>query len=103
MLFADPGLADAEERQTKLRLAHALNAVLDEHHPLTQAGGRRAAEDHPSPKISALRNYKLERFSAERLITLITALGRDVEIVIRKTPKSRATARINVGGGVRKP
>ena len=36
------------------------------------------------PKVSALRNYKLEGFSVERLMTLLTALDRDVEIVIRK-------------------
>ena len=48
------------------------------------------------PKVSALRNYKLEGFSVERLMTLLTALDRDVEIVIRKKPRSRTAARISV-------
>ena len=48
------------------------------------------------PKVSALRNYKLEGFSVERLMTLLTTLDQDVEIVIRKKPRSRAAARISV-------
>jgi predicted XRE-type DNA-binding protein len=93
-VFADLGLADAEERQTKLRLAHALNAIV-EAQKLTQAA---AAErlGLNQPKVSALRNYKLEGFSVERLMTLLNALDRDIEIVIRKKPRSRAAARISV-------
>jgi len=47
------------------------------------------------PKVSAPRNYKLEGFSVERLMTLLNALDRDIEIVIRKKPKSRE-AKISV-------
>lgn len=93
-VFADLGLPDAEERQTKLRLAHALNAVIDTQR-LTQAATA-ARLGLNQPKVSALRNYKLEGFSVERLMTLLNALDRDVEIVIRKKPRSRATARISV-------
>lgn len=35
-VFADLGYADADERQTKLRLAFTLNSIIDEH-KLTQA------------------------------------------------------------------
>ena len=48
------------------------------------------------PKVSALRNYKLAGFSVERLMNLLTALDQDVEIVIRKKPRSRKVARISV-------
>ena len=48
------------------------------------------------PKVSALRNYKLAGFSVERLMNLLTALDQDVEIVIRKKPRSRKAARISV-------
>ena len=41
-------------------------------------------------------NYKLDGFSVERLMTSLTALDRDVEIVIRKKPRSRPAARIRV-------
>ena len=92
-VFADLNLPDAEERQTKLRLAYALNAVIDAQR-LTQ-GVAAVRLGLNQPKVSALRNYKLEGFSVERLMTLLNALDRDIEIVIRKKPKSRE-ARISV-------
>jgi predicted XRE-type DNA-binding protein len=93
-VFADLDFPDAEERQTKLRLAYALNAIMDAQR-LTQ-GAAAARLGLNQPKVSALRNYKLEGFSVERLMTLLNALDRDIEIVIRKKPRSRAAARISV-------
>jgi predicted XRE-type DNA-binding protein len=110
-VFADLGYADADERQTKLRLAYALNSIMDERR-LSQAAPPSAKREGPArqrhdraaatrlgvnqPKVSALRNYKLEGFSVERLMTFLNALDRDVEIVIRKKPRSRAAGRISV-------
>jgi len=48
------------------------------------------------PKVSALTHYKLAGFSVERLMNLLTALDQDVEIVIRRKPRSRKTGRISV-------
>ena len=48
------------------------------------------------PKVSALRHYKLAGFSVERLMNLLTALDQDVEIVIRRKPRSQKTGRISV-------
>ena len=92
-VFADLKFPDAEERQTKLRLAYALNTVIDAQRLTQEAAAIRLGLNQP--KVSALRNYKLEGFSVERLMTLLTALDRDIEIVIRKKPKSRG-ARISV-------
>jgi predicted XRE-type DNA-binding protein len=44
----------------------------------------------PQPHISELRNYKLSRFSSERLLHFITQLDRDVEIVIRPKAANHA-------------
>jgi predicted XRE-type DNA-binding protein len=93
-VFADLGFPDAEERQTKLRLAYALNAIMAARR-LTQAAAA-ARLGLNQPKVSALRNYKLDGFSVERLMTLLNALDQDVEIVIRAKPRSRAAARISV-------
>jgi predicted XRE-type DNA-binding protein len=93
-VFADLGFPDAEERQTKLRLPYALNTILDAQR-LTQAAAAERLELN-QPKISALRHYKLDGFSVERLMTLLNALDQDVEIVIRAKPRSRATARISM-------
>ena len=93
-VFEDLGYPDAVERQAKLRLAYALNQVLEQRE-LTQTA---AAEllGLTQPKVSALRNYKLSGFSLERLMTLLNALDQDVEIVIKEKPRSRTAARISV-------
>lgn len=93
-VFADLKLPDAEERQTKLRLAYALNTVIDAQRLTQDEAAKQLGLNQP--KVSALRNYKLEGFSVERLMTLLNALDRDIEIVIRKKPKSRPAARIRV-------
>lgn len=93
-VFADLGYADAEERQTKLRLVYAINGVIAKQ-SLTQIAAAKKL-GISQPKISALANYKLDGFSVERLMTFLTALDQDVSIVITKKPRSRAAARISV-------
>jgi predicted XRE-type DNA-binding protein len=93
-IFADLGFPDAVERLAKLRLAHALNQVLVRR----QLSGSRAAKllAVTQPKAAALRQYKLAGFSLGCLMSLLTVLDRDVEIVIRRKPSSRKPGRITV-------
>ena len=93
-VFADLGFPDAAERQAKLRLAYALNQILEER-KLSQGEAAKVLKV-TQPKVSALRHYKLAGFSVERLMKLLTALDQDVEIVIRRKPRSRRAARISV-------
>src|SRR5262249_30197325 len=93
-VFADLGFPDAVERQAKLRLAYALNQVLDGRE-LSQVDAAKVL-GVTQPKVSALRHYKLAGYSVERLMNLLTALEQDVEIVIRRKPRSRKSARISV-------
>jgi predicted XRE-type DNA-binding protein len=93
-VFADLGFRDASERHAKLRLAYALNQVL-ENRELSQADAAKAL-GVTQPKVSALRNYKLAGFSVGRLMNLLTALDQDVQIVICRKPRSRKTGRISV-------
>lgn len=92
-VFADLGYRDAAERQAKLRLAYALNQEV-EARKLSQAEAANVL-GVTQPKISALRNYKLAGFSVERLMNLLNALDQDIQIVIKRKPRSRA-ARISV-------
>lgn len=89
-VFADLGLPDASERQTKTRLAMALNDILKAR-KLRQVEAARIL-DVPQPKVSALVNYRLDGFSVEKLMGFLTALDQDVEILIRP--------RTGAGGGV---
>src|SRR2546423_13797105 len=93
-VFEDLGYPDAAQRQAKLRLAYALNKVLKERQ-LSQGDAAKVLRV-TQPKVSALRHYKLAGFSVERLMNLLTALDQDVEIVIRRKPRSRRAARISV-------
>jgi predicted XRE-type DNA-binding protein len=93
-VFADLGFPDPADRQAKLRLAYALNQVLDGR-ALSQAEAAKVLGLR-QPKVSALRNYKLAGFSVERLMNLLTALDQDVAIIIRTKPRTRKAARISV-------
>lgn len=92
-VFADMGLPDAAELDTKARLGAALNLIV-ERQRLTQTEVATALGIN-QPKVSALLNYKLEGFSVERLMHFLVALGQDVEIVVKSKPNSRS-ARIAV-------
>jgi predicted XRE-type DNA-binding protein len=64
-----------------------------ERRKLTQAAAARVLGVN-QPKVSALRGYKLEGFSVERLLRFATALGHDVVIEIR--PRGKAKCRVSV-------
>lgn len=93
-VFADLGLARAEEKQTQVRLAVAIHQIIKERR-LSQMEAADLLGIN-QPKISALVNYQLEGFSVERLLRFLNALGRDVEIVVRRKLKSRKLGRILV-------
>lgn len=93
-VFADLGITNAQEKQTKVRLAVAINQIIQGQKLSQTAAARRLKVNQP--KVSALSNYQLDGFSVERLMNFVTALDRDVDIVIRRKPKSRKIARIAV-------
>ncbi|HEY1529142.1 MAG TPA: helix-turn-helix transcriptional regulator [Candidatus Angelobacter sp.] len=87
-VFADLQLPEAEEKQTKVGLAVTINQII-ESSSFSQAAASEVLRVN-QPKISALANYRLDGFSVERLMNFLNALGRDIEIVIRKAPGRRA-------------
>lgn len=93
-VFADLGYPDAPERQTKTRLALAVNELL-KNRKLKQ---REIATllGIPQPKVQTLKNYRLDYFSVERLMEFLTALNQDVEIMIRPRTNRRKVGRISV-------
>lgn len=80
-VFADLRLPDAAELDTKVRLAVMINRLVAAQrlNQVTAAARLNVSQ----PKISALKNYRLDGFSVERLMRFITALGEDVEISFR--------------------
>ena len=93
-VFEDLGYADAGERQVKTRLALAVNDILM---------GRKLKQREiaeilgvPQPKVSALKNYRLDQFSIEKLMTFLTTLNQDVEIMIRPCRNTEEAGSISV-------
>lgn len=87
-VFADLGLPGAEERFLKARLAAEIARAITGR-KLTQAAAAKLM-GIDQPKVSHLLHGRLAGFSTERLLTWLTALGRDVEIIVRKTARRRA-------------
>ena len=65
-MFVDLGLPDPQERQLLVQLAIRLNDLLKAE-GLTQAAAAKRLRV-AQPHISELKNYKLNRFSSERLL-----------------------------------
>lgn len=92
-VFADLGGPDAETHLLKAELVTRIDRIIRERR-LTQA---RAAEllGISQPDVSRLLRGNFRDYSVERLLRLMTVLGRDVEIVIRK-PRARRPGRLSI-------
>jgi predicted XRE-type DNA-binding protein len=93
-VFADLGFAEPEEELAKAKLASRIRQIIKDRR-LTQAAAA-TLMGVDQPKVSALLNGRLANFSSERLMRLLTALGQDVDIVLRAKRRSRAVGRIRV-------
>src|SRR5260370_8463691 len=86
-VFADLELPNAVEKQTKVRLAVAINQII-QMQALSQVAAARRLQVN-QPKVSALTNYRLEGFSFERLINFLIPLNPHLQILTPQTPPSR--------------
>ena len=93
-VFQDLGYTDAAERQTKTRLALAVNDLL--HNRKLKQRETAALLGIPQPKVSALKNYRLDQFSVEKLMEFLTSLNQDVEITIRPHVNTHEAGHISV-------
>jgi predicted XRE-type DNA-binding protein len=93
-VFADLKLPGADDLLAKAELAAKIVTEIQRRR-LTQSQAA-AILGVDQPKISALKQGKLSGFSIERLIRFLLALGRDVEISVKKRAGSRPAARLLV-------
>src|ERR1700752_4961658 len=93
-VFADIALPKPEERLAKADLAIRIAQTIRARR-LTQT---RAAHilKIDQPKISRLLRGQLSGFSTERVRHFLTLLGRDVEIVGRRAPRSKRQGHLRV-------
>jgi len=83
-IFRDFGDANADLEQARSVLASKINAVLDD-----RKLNARAAENLTgvaASEFSRIRNVKLDRFTIDRMITILGKLGQQVNVEITMRP-----------------
>lgn len=93
-VFADLELDEPEEMLAKAELARRIGNILKRRR-LTQAQAATLL-GIDQPKVSALLRGKLGGFSTDRLLRFLMALDRDVDIVIKRKPRSRKHGELRV-------
>lgn len=93
-VFADLNLPNADDLLAKAELAAKIIAEIQRRR-LTQSQAA-AILGIDQPKVSALKQGKLTAFSIERLMRFLLMLGRDIEITVKRRPKSGLAARLRV-------
>ena len=85
-VYADLQTPDVEAMYVKARLSSKIGDII-RHRYLTQ---QQAAEilGIPQPKLSGLLRGQFRGISEAKMIECLNRLGRDVEIVVRKAPRS---------------
>ena len=92
-VFEDLGLKNAGELLAKAKLAARIVQILEERElTQTQAANVLGIDQ---PKVSQVYRGRLDDFSIERLMRFLTALHRDVRIVIDDKPR-RCRGRVTV-------
>ncbi|MEA3545736.1 MAG: helix-turn-helix transcriptional regulator [Thermodesulfobacteriota bacterium] len=93
-VFTDLELSEPDERLAKADLAAKIAQIISKRH-LSQS---QAAEllGISQPKVSMIMNGRLKNFSMEKLMILMMALNRDIEIVVKLKPKKQKHGRLRV-------
>lgn len=92
-VLEDLGFPDAHELTAKVMLAARINLVIREE-GLTQIQAAKRT-GIPQPKISAIRNYRMDDISMERLMHALVSLDQQVEILV-KPARRKGQAQITV-------
>lgn len=87
-VLVDLGFDDAQELSTKAALALKLNELI-EYKQLTQNQAA-SITGLAQPKISLIRNYKLQNISLERLMHALAALDQHIHISVQPATNTRA-------------
>jgi predicted XRE-type DNA-binding protein len=84
-VFRDFGHPNAELEQTRAILAAKIIKVLDDRKLTVRAAER--ATGVAASEFSRIRNVRLERFTIDRMITILGKLGQEVEVSVNVRPR----------------
>jgi predicted XRE-type DNA-binding protein len=87
-VFRDLGRPNADLEQARAILAARIVKALDEHRLTARAAEKLTGVAHTD--LSRIRNAKLDRFTLDRMITILGKLDRDVEVSISVMPRTAA-------------
>lgn len=93
-VFADLGVPEPQEALAKAELARKIADIIARKKMTQVQVAQVLGVDQP--KVSALVRGRLTDFSVERLMRFLTALGQDVEIVVKRHRRARGAGRIRV-------
>jgi predicted XRE-type DNA-binding protein len=93
-VYADLGFQDASEMLVKAQLVSKI-AELIQKKGYTQSEAA-ALLGLTQPKLSELLRGRFRGVSERRLMDCLTSLGRDIEIVVKPAPRSRASGKLSV-------
>ena len=84
-VFRDFGRADADVQQTKALLAARIIGILDDEGLSTRKAEGRTGVSHAD--FTRIRNVQLDRFTIDRLMTVLNKLGQHVDVQIDVHPR----------------
>ncbi len=87
-VFRDFGRADADVQQTKALLAANIIGILDDEGLSTRKAEARTGVSHAD--FTRIRNVQLDRFTIDRLMTVLNKLGHQVDVQIDVHPRPTA-------------
>jgi predicted XRE-type DNA-binding protein len=93
-VYADLGSQNADEMLVKARLASKIGEIIKHRH-LTQ---EKAADilGISQPKLSGMLRGQFRGISEAKMLECLNRLGRDVQIIVRKAPRTHAGGRTSV-------
>lgn len=86
-VFRDFGRSQASLEQARAILAARIIETLDEHGLSTREAEKLTGVAHS--EFSRIRNARLERFTLDRMITILGKLDEDVEVNVTFRPRSK--------------
>ena len=84
-VFRDFGRVDADVQQTKALLAARIIGILDDDGLSTRKAEARTGVSHAD--FTRIRNVQLDRFTIDRLMTVLNKLGQQVDVQIDVHPR----------------
>ena len=96
-VYADLGLADAQEMLIKAKLASKISEIIQRQNLTQQQAAQLLAM--PQPKVSLLLRGQFRGISEAKMLECLARLGRDIDIVVkpaRRRAPSGTVGRVNV-------